>query len=139
MSQYLIDTNVLSEPLRPKPNSDVIAKIQLNFSEIAIASVTWHEILFGCYRLQPSKKRSKIEEYLQNLVLQSFPIVDYDAQAAEWQALERSRLTKIGKPPAFADGQIAAIAKTNDLVLVTNNVSDFENFENLQVENWFEN
>lgn len=138
MSQYLIDTNILSEPLRPKPNPNIIAKMQLNFAEIAIASVTWHEILFGCYRLPPSKKRSRIEEYLKTLVLPSFPILDYNAKAADWHALERKRLTAIGKPPTFVDGQIAAIANVNNLILVTNNISDFVNFENLQLENWFE-
>lgn len=138
MSQYLIDTNILSEPLRPEPNSNVIAMLQLNFDEIAIASVTWHEILFGCYRLPPSKKRSRIEEYLKTLILPSFPILDYNAQAADWQALERTRLTAIGKPPTFADGQIAAIARINNLILVTNNISDFINFDHLQLENWFE-
>ncbi|MEO1673262.1 MAG: PIN domain-containing protein, partial [Cyanobacteria bacterium J06631_2] len=71
MSQYLIDTNILSEPLRLEPNHNVIARMKLNFAEIAIASITWHEILFGCYRLPPSKKRSRIEEYLRTLVLPS--------------------------------------------------------------------
>ncbi len=138
MSQYLIDTNILSEPLRQEPNSNVIAKIQLNFAEIAVASVTWHEILFGCYRLPLSKKRSRIEEYLKTLVLPNLPILDYNALAADWHALERKKLTAIGKPPAFADGQIAAIASVNNLILVTNNISDFAHFENLQLENWFE-
>ncbi len=43
----------------------------------------------------------------------------------------------IGKAPACADGQIAAIAYTNNLILVTNNVADFINFQNLTVENWY--
>lgn len=138
MSKHLIDTKILSEPLRPQPNSQVIAKMQLNFAEIAIASITWHEILYGCYRLPRSKKRSRIEEYLKDLVLPNFPIIDYDAQAANWHALERRRLTSIGKLPAFADGQIAAIAAVNNLTIVTNNVSDFANFADLQLDNWFE-
>ncbi len=41
----------------------------------------------------------------------------------------------MGKTPAFVDGQIAAIAYTNQLILVTNNVSDFQG---LQIENWFQ-
>jgi tRNA(fMet)-specific endonuclease VapC len=39
---------------------------------------------------------------------------------------------------AFSDGQIASIATSNDLILVTNNVADFQYFENLKIENWFE-
>ncbi|MGK7882028.1 MAG: hypothetical protein AB4060_18295 [Crocosphaera sp.] len=44
----------------------------------------------------------------------------------------------MGKTPAFVDGQIAAIAYTNQLILVTNNVSDFQDFQGLQIENWFQ-
>ena len=137
MSKYLIDTNILSEPLRLKPNQNVITKMQFYFEEIAISSVTWHEILFGCYRLPLSKKLTMIDEYLKKLVLPSFPIFNYDEKAADWHALERKRLMELGKTPAFPDGQIAAIASVNDLVIVTNNVSDFINFDNLQLENWF--
>ncbi|MGD1919710.1 MAG: hypothetical protein ACFCAD_12940 [Pleurocapsa sp.] len=68
MSKYLIDTNILSEPLKPKPNKAVIDKMQFHFSELAIASVTWHEILFACYKLPVSKKRDKIEKYLKQLI-----------------------------------------------------------------------
>lgn len=137
MSKYLIDTNILSEPLKPQPNRAVMDKMKLYFEEIAIASVTWHEILFGCYRLPSSKKRMRIEEYLKELVLPSIPILEYDQQAADWHASERARLTTIGQSPAFADGQIAAIAIANDLILVTNNISDYINFQHLKLENWF--
>ncbi|MDJ0634050.1 MAG: hypothetical protein QNJ34_12745 [Xenococcaceae cyanobacterium MO_188.B29] len=44
----------------------------------------------------------------------------------------------MGKTPAFVDGQIAAIAYTNQLILVANNVSDFQDFQGLQIENWFQ-
>ncbi len=47
-------------------------------------------------------------------------------------------LLDIGKTLAFADGQIASIAVSNDLILVTNNVADFQYFDNLKIENWFE-
>jgi tRNA(fMet)-specific endonuclease VapC len=46
-------------------------------------------------------------------------------------------LTSIGKTPSFPDGQIAAVAKVNDLILVTNNLSDYGDFLALQLENWF--
>jgi tRNA(fMet)-specific endonuclease VapC len=46
-------------------------------------------------------------------------------------------LVKLGKTPSFADSQIAAIAKVNQLILVTNNVSDYANFNELPIENWF--
>lgn len=51
---------------------------------------------------------------------------------------ERARLTALGKPPSYADGQIAAIASANNLILVTRNVSDYETFTGIEIENWFE-
>jgi tRNA(fMet)-specific endonuclease VapC len=56
----------------------------------------------------------------------------------QWHARERARLSKIGKTLAFADGQIASIAAANDLILVTNNVADFQYFDNLKIDNWFD-
>lgn len=83
-----------------------------------------------------SGRREQIEQYLQE-VQTTFPILPYDAAAAEWHATERSRLTALGQPPAYADAQIAAIAHTNDLILVTHNVSDFAGFPDLHIEDWF--
>ena len=60
-----------------------------------------------------------------------------DRQAALWHGEQRARLESKGVRPAFADGQIAAIAATQELVLVTRNPRDFAAFEGLQVVNWF--
>lgn len=134
MSRYLIDTNILSEPLKPQPNPLVIRKLQQHTQEIAISAVTWHEVRFGCYRLPPSRRRDHIETYLQN-VQTTFPILPYDVTAANWHAAERVRLRT--QPPPFQDGQIAAVAAINQLILVTNNVADFASFQNVALENWF--
>lgn len=64
------------------------------------------------------------------------PILPYDERAAHWHAVERARLVAAGRTPPFVDGQIAAIAVVNDLVLVTANVADYEPFAGLTVENW---
>ena len=56
--KYLLDTNVVSEPLRPVTNQKILDRLQQHQNEIAIASVVWHELLFGCYRLPPSAKRT---------------------------------------------------------------------------------
>ena len=66
----------------------------------------------------------------------SLPVLDYDQPAADWHALERARLTAKGNPTSFVDGQIAAIAYVNDLILVTANKRDFEQYENLEVRSW---
>jgi tRNA(fMet)-specific endonuclease VapC len=64
------------------------------------------------------------------------PILNYSMEAADWHAQERARLSQVEQTPLYADGQIAAIAAVNQLILVTRNVADFENFRELQLENW---
>jgi len=133
---YLLDTNIVSEPLRPNPNRHTLDLLRQTQHELAIASVVWHELLFGYERLPESAKRKAIEAYLNEVVAPSLPVLPYDARAASWHASERARLTTTGKTPSFVDGQIAAIAAVNDLILVTANVSDYASFEGLRIENW---
>ena len=133
---YLLDTNVVSEPLRPAPDQKILDRLQQHQSDIAIASVVWHKLLFGCYRLPPSAKRTAIEAYLRRVIAPSIPILPYDAQAAEWHAAERVRLTSIGRTPSFTDGQIAAIARINHLVIITINLADYADFQGVRVEDW---
>jgi len=134
--RFLLDTNVLSEPVRPAPHLGVLSRLREHRGEIATATPAWHELLFGCERLPRSRKREAIESYLFRTIRASIPILSYDQAAAEWHAAERARLTALGKTPAFIDGQIAAIAKVNNLILVTSNRSHFEPFEELQIEDW---
>jgi tRNA(fMet)-specific endonuclease VapC len=136
--RYIIDTNIVSELSRPQPNLNVVEKFNINLSSLAIAAISWHELLFGCYRLPISRKRQETEQYLVETILPVIPIIEYDEKAAKWHALERARLSSVGLTPAFADGQIAAIASTNQLILVTRNTKDFINFGDLTIENWFE-
>lgn len=136
--KYLLDTNILSEPLRPSPNLGVLEKLQHHRLELATATIVWHELKFGCARLPESRKRQILEHYLNNVVFKTIPLLDYNKQAATWHAEERARLVALGKTPPFADSQIAAIAKTNNLILVTGNVADYQNFSQLDVENWYD-
>ena len=136
--RYLLDTNILSEPLRPNPNPVISQKLLQHQTEVATASVVFHEISYGSYRLPiQSYKRQVIQAFFDRQVQQVMPILPYDLAVAAWFAIERARLVTQGQTPTYADGQIAAIAHVNNLVLVTNNVSDFANFQALHLENWF--
>ncbi len=136
--KYLLDTNILSEAIRQKTNPNVLQKLQLHQQELSTATLVIHELLFGCYRLPRSKKRETLQSYIENVILPDIPLFDYDLKSSQWHATERARLVNIGKTPAFVDGQIASIAYSNKLILVTNNVSDFDDFQELTIENWFE-
>ncbi|MFP4226485.1 MAG: VapC toxin family PIN domain ribonuclease, partial [Desulfobacterales bacterium] len=83
-----------------------------------------------------SKQRNYLESFLENVIRQNIDILPYDEKAAQWHALNRARLSAEGKTPSFVDGQIAGIAYTNGLILVTRNMSDFRIFPDLQIKNW---
>jgi len=136
MLKYLVDTNIISEATKPKPSTAILDKLQRHRHEMGICVSIWHELLFGLYRLPASYKREKLERYLYQVVHQ-LPILPYDLKAAEWYAQERARLVRMGRIPPFIDGQIAAMAKVNQLILVTANVSDYAFFEGIAIENWF--
>lgn len=134
--RYLLDTNVLSEPMRPTPDREVMDRIIAAGDTIATASPVWHEIEFGRLRLPAGKRRRAIET-IMDAISSVLVILPYDASAAAWHARERARLTRLARPPPFVDGQIAAITAVNDLVLVTRNVRDFSGFAGIAVESWF--
>lgn len=136
--QFLLDTNVLSEPLRPQPDPQVMMLLARYSRLTATATLVFHEMLYGCYRLpSDSRKRQVIEAYLKQEVEPKLPLLPYDSEAATWHAVERARLVQVGQPPAFVDAQIAAIAVVNDLILVTHNLGDYASFNHLKIEDWF--
>ena len=64
--KFLLDTNILSEPLRPIANLGVMDSLKRCSGQMVIVLVVFHEMLFGCYRLpQSSRKRQAIEGYLR--------------------------------------------------------------------------
>jgi tRNA(fMet)-specific endonuclease VapC len=132
--RFLLDTHTLSEPTRPSPNPQLLSRLEEHDGELAIAALSWHQLLFGCERLPRSRRRQQLEDYLSSVVPDSFPVLPYDRAAAAWHAAERARLQAIGQTPPFLDGQIAAVAWVNDLVLVTSNGS--VGFEGLRLVDW---
>ena len=134
--KYLLDTNVLSEAVKSNPCQSVLARLAQHHDQIVTAAPVWHELHYGCRRLPPSRKRDRIENYLSQVIEPNVTILPYDERAAAWHANERARLVAAGKTPSFVDGQLAAIAKTADLILVTRNTADFKLFAELKIENW---
>ncbi len=135
--RYLLDTNVLSEPMRPAPNPGVMARMLAVGERAATAAPVWHEIEFGRERIPIGRRRRAIDALVDQLG-EVLTILPYDAAAASWHGRERARLVAAGKTPPFVDGQIAAVAAVHGLVLVTRNVRDFSSFSNIRVESWFD-
>ena len=135
--RYLLDTSIVSSPISRAPNPEILKRLEKHGHESAIAAPVWHELTYGCHRLPRGKRRTALETYLADVVQASFPILPYDEAAAAWHGRERARLEDLGRPAPYVDGQIAAIAHTSGLTLVTINTRDFTRFKDVQIENWF--
>ncbi|MCH9696780.1 MAG: type II toxin-antitoxin system VapC family toxin [Gammaproteobacteria bacterium] len=135
--RYLLDSNILSEPARLKPDMHVMQQFANHDGDCATAAIVWHELMYGCELLQSSKRKTQLQSYLEMLLTNGLIILPFDQAAASWYAKERARLQRKGNTCAYADGEIAAIAVSQDLTLVTRNTKDFSNFRNLNLENWF--
>ena len=115
--------------------ASVIALVAEHESVCAISAPTWHELRYGVGRLGPGRRRDALWLYV-NLLASRFPILAYDARAADWHAALRVRDTAAGRARPFVDGQVAAVAATNGLKLVTRNTADFTGIEGLGLDNW---
>lgn len=135
--RFLLDTNIISESIKLQPSDVVLERFRENLEESAISSVTLHELWYGVYRLPESRRKSILFDYLTEVIQDKMLILPYCQAAAKWFAAERARLTALGQMPSYPDGQIAAIDRVHHLTLVTRNVSDYANFDELTIENWF--
>ena len=138
---YLLDTNVLSEIFKPKPNDKLIQMLQQNERFCVISSTSWNELLYGVNIMPEGKKKQLLFERLIDDIQAAYNIIQYDSHAALIQADIRSRLKQKGRPVDFQDTQIASIAVSNCMILVTRNTKHFEPIQEvspLMMENWFE-
>ncbi len=136
--KYLLDTNIISEPMKLEPNSGVIDRLALDSIFSSTSATVWHELWFGIKLLNNDKRKNDLESYLNLLSDDDFTILPFCQKSAEWLAEERVRLKANGIIPAKYDSEIAAVASVNQLVVVTRNTDDFVVFRDLVVENWFD-
>ena len=75
--RYLLDTNVLSELARPRPDDGVLARLEEVADDAAIAAVAWHELRFGVARLPAGRRREALSAFVTGLASR-FPVLPYD-------------------------------------------------------------
>lgn len=136
-ARWLLDTNILAEPLRPAPDLRVLERLREHRAQVAIPVTTWQELNYGWLRMADGRRRDRLGHYLQDSVLQ-LPIVPLDTRAAGIQAELRALADRSGRPIDYPDSEIAAIAMAHGLTLVTRNTRDFGGRPGLRVANWFE-
>lgn len=132
--KYLLDTNTCIELLKKK-DANLVARIKMEGpGQICLCSVVVGELLFGVERSAPSHQAAnlaKVEELREN-----FPSLSFDDEAAQEYAKIRAHLAALGTPIGPNDTQIAAIARTNRLILVTHNTGEFSRVPGLSLEDW---
>ncbi len=136
----LLDTNVLSEPMRPAPDATVLKWLDNQLvAHLYISAVTKAEIELGLAIL-PDGKRKKALFCATNKMLEKFTgrCLPFGEEEASIYAQLMAEARKHGKAVTVEDGQIAAIALLNNLVLATRNVKDFAAIDGLEIINPFE-
>jgi predicted nucleic acid-binding protein len=127
MNGFLLDTNVISELIKPEPNRDVLRWIDETDEAILFLSVlTLGEVRNGIERLNPGKRRGRLESWLMidlRLRFQGRILMVNDAIAERWGALSASAPKK-GRPVPVIDGLLAATALHHDLKLVARDGTD---------------
>lgn len=138
MSGILLDTNVLSELMRPQPAAGVLAWFAgQRDAMFFVSAVTRAEILLGIALLPTGKRRDGLAVAAERMFEEDFAgrgLAFDDACAAEYALLVSERLRQ-GQPVSTEDGQIAAIALRHGLPLATRNTKDFTGITGLTLIN----
>ncbi len=125
---FVIDTNVVSELMRPKPMPTVAAWIvKRNAQEIYLTAVSEAELRYGVAIMSAGKRRNALEVAMNRWLNIGFRerILPFDSAAAQTYAEIAAARRDAGQPISEADCQIAAICRSRGAVLVTRNVRDF--------------
>jgi tRNA(fMet)-specific endonuclease VapC len=131
MLKYLLDTNIVIYVIKSRP-IEVLGLFNEHAGRMAMSAITLSELYHG------AEKSAKVSQNLE--VIEEFSslleVLPYTAKASAHYGSIRSALEKAGQPIGVNDLHIAAQARSEGLVVVTNNVSEFARVPGLMVENW---
>jgi len=131
MLRYLLDTNIVIYVLKRRP-IEVLPIFNANAGRMAISTITMAELLHGAEKSsRVSENLSAVEDFCSRL-----DVLPYGVKAVQHYGAIRAALEKSGRPIGVNDLHIAGHARSEGLVLVTNNLSEFERVPALEMENW---
>ena len=131
MIKYLLDTNIVIYVIKRRP-IEVMALFNNNVTRMAITTITLAELMHGAEKSsKPSENLAVIEDFCSRLV-----VLPYTEKSAQHYGNIRAALEKIDQPIGINDLHIAAHARSEGLILVSNNVKEFVKIPALQLENW---
>jgi hypothetical protein len=127
--KWLADTNVISEPMRPRPDTNVMKWIDTHETHLAISIVTLAELRDGVITQSDAARRDRLEHWMSALVVPRFGQKTFALTLdvlLEFLALAR-QLGARGRPQSAPDLLIAATARTHSLIVATRNIRGFAN------------
>ncbi|MEZ5664320.1 MAG: type II toxin-antitoxin system VapC family toxin [Burkholderiaceae bacterium] len=131
MLRYLLDTNIVIYVLKRRP-IEVLSVFNTNANRMAISAITLAELMHGAEKsTRIADNLAAVEDFCSRL-----EVLPYGPKAAQHYGAIRAALEKWGRPIGVNDLHIAAHARSEGLVLVTNNTSEFERVPALELENW---
>ena len=135
----VLDTNVVSEPLKPRPSPTVLGWLDAQEPQtLYITSVTLAELLSGVAALPAGRRRNALERAMTDQVLALFGprVLPFDTRAAQAFAKNHASAQSQGNPIGFADCAIASIASAHGYALATRNTRDFKGVEVALIDPW---
>ena len=124
----ILDTNVVSEMMKPQPSLRVLSWIDQNdTNDLYITTITIAEISYGLQALQDGVRRNTLEDAFNRVINEAFEyrVLSFDQSAAHFYGEFMAQRKKIGKPLSILDGQISAIARSQRMLVATRNIRDF--------------
>ncbi|OAI17711.1 plasmid maintenance protein [Methylomonas koyamae] len=133
MLKYLLDTNIVIYVIKQRP-IEVLATFNRHHGRMAISAITLAELIHGAEKSQfPARNLATVEDFCSRL-----QVLPYTDSAAMHYGGIRAALEKISQPIGVNDLHIAAHARSHGLILVSNNLREFERVPGLLIENWLE-
>jgi predicted nucleic acid-binding protein len=135
----ILDTNVLSELMRPKPSAQVVAWIARQpTAQLFTTAITEAEIFYGIELLSRGQRRDTLLAAAEAMFAEDLAgrILGFESDAAKAFSKIAARRRQLGRPISHADAQIAAIAQFRNAKLVTRNTDDFEGCDLELLDPW---
>ena len=124
---YLVDTNIYSEPVKPKPEPKVVDWLRKHEHELYVSTITIGEIRRGIERLPEGKRKTQLRAWLQSICdCMKGRILSFNISTAHVWGQLKAQWDKAGVSAPSLDSQIAATAHRHGLIVVTRNTSDFD-------------
>ena len=123
---FLADTNVFSEPVKPKPDAKVVAWLRAHESQLYVSTITIGEIRRGIERLPNGKRKTQLRAWLQALCdCMKGRVLSFNTSTAHVWGQLKAQWDRVGIVVPSLDSQLAATAQRHQLTLVTRNTADF--------------